>query len=188
MKTIYQIAVVRLENNRADTSFSRAGIPRQGLKPGWNLEEAPRVSHETAPELSPASRARMARLSRQSAPVLAPCKEIPVTLAQGKDKVIFLPTGKFKTLKKSCELREIKRRVEIWSRAVTLGTTVYHFSSRAKAVTLTTGTTARRDYSKVNDAELRAPKLRRTPEQVKQAFARILPERADELARHLFRL
>lgn len=187
-------AVTRFENNRADSPFSRSRIPRHGLKPGWNLEEAPRVEFKesTARPLSAASLARMARMAGPAATAtgLAPRKEIHATLAQGEDKVIFLPTGKFKTLKNG-ELREIKTRVEIWNRSVTLGTTLYRFSSRAKAVTLETVTDANRegDFSKVNDAEILPGTFRRTRDQIESTFRRILP--ADEAAaaiRHLFRL
>ncbi len=59
-------AVTRLENNRADAPYSRAGVPRHGLKPGWNLEDSPMALRAETPgtldDLPAASIARLKRL------------------------------------------------------------------------------------------------------------------------------
>ena len=66
MKTTQQIALARLENNRASAPYSRSSIPRPGLKSGWNLEDTPAKDRQLAPgfadELPAASIARLARV------------------------------------------------------------------------------------------------------------------------------
>lgn len=61
-----KIASIRLENNRAAAPYSRSGIPRHGLKPGWNLEDTPQARRAETPgtldDLPAASVARMKRL------------------------------------------------------------------------------------------------------------------------------
>lgn len=203
MKTAFQIWK---ENEAAPPVWSRTRPPGP-----IRSNALPHVGPWTAPPAtrrpSKASRARLQRLAPAAPAPLAPRKSLAADLkfyqypdketdtpgfwtdSFVEDRIIFVPTGEFKTLKNG-ERREIKRRVIIWSRSVTIGTTHYRFGSAAKVVTLTSTVAPDRegDYSKLNDAPVKSLALRRTPEQVTEIFRRILPDQAAALASHLFNL
>lgn len=95
MKTPYHITVARLENERAAAPYSRSGIPRHGLKPGWNLEDTPSGLRVEAPgcanDLPAASLARLRRLQTlaqgHKAQVTAPCS--PAVTFEDEKKIPF---------------------------------------------------------------------------------------------------
>lgn len=178
-----RIAAARFLNHLAETPRGTRREPGRGLRTNWSGIETNEAWK------APAFHVGSTRKAPAAAATLAPRKELQATLAQGEDKTIFVPTGKFKTLKNG-ETREIKARVFIWSRSVTIGTTHYRFGSAAKVVTLTSTAAPGRegDYSKLNDAEVKPVSLRRTPEQVTEIFRRILPAQASTLIHHLFNL
>ncbi len=202
MKTPFQIWK---ENEAAPPVWSRTRPPGP-IRSNDLPHVGPWIEPAPVPKLSKASNARLRRLGFPATTrSLAPCKNLHAVMEfyQYEDKetstpahwtdyfvddrIIFIPTGKIKTLKNG-ELRPEKARVIIWSRAVTIGTTRYQFSSAAKVVTMTNTAAPDRegDYSKLNDAPVNPLAIRRTPEQVTEIFRRVLPNEATALASHLF--
>jgi hypothetical protein len=140
--SIHQIAVARLENERAAAPYSRSGIPRQGLRPGWNLEDTPSALRAESPgfaeELPAASVARLARLrTLAQGPAAPPLPACPPAITGEDERRIPMPfmPPRFKTVKKgpnAGQVREEKWMLRLLTRTVTAGAKVWKVTTAAK--------------------------------------------------------
>lgn len=163
MKPSFQVTVARLENDRASAPFSRSGIPRRGLKPGWNLEDTPAPLRAETPgsvdDLPAASLARLRRLQAlaQGRGSHGVTVEIPAATTAESTRKIMMPFNpprfhipkKGKNAGKSVELKWCLRLI---TRTVSLasGTAVASATARCAGETVKPpGSASGRGFSNV---------------------------------------